>query len=120
MKLICCILRRNVTSWESKFFFQIFVQPVFIAAIFKPLYQMDNSLSFIIKAAISAMKKGLLRNVASLKEDNWIIIIFLYFKKVKLNFYSARSLKQQSTNRQVSPLRHIILISSQPFLVISP
>jgi hypothetical protein len=26
------------------------VQPVFIAAIFKPLYQMDNSLSFIIKA----------------------------------------------------------------------
>jgi hypothetical protein len=47
----------------------------------------------LLKAAISAMKKGLLRNVASLKEDNWIIIIFLYFKKVT-----------QLTNKLISPV----------------
>jgi hypothetical protein len=32
----------------------------------------------------------------------------------KLDFYSASSLKQQSANRHVAPLGHIILIPSQP------
>jgi hypothetical protein len=35
-------------------------------------------------------------------------------------FYSANSLKQQSTDRYVTPLGHIILIPSQPVFAISP
>jgi len=41
----------------------------------------------------------------------------------EFDFYSARSLKQQSADVQVVPLRHIniiILISSQPVFVLSP
>jgi hypothetical protein len=34
-----------------------------------------------------------------------------------VNFYSASSLKQQSTDRHVAPLDHIILIPSQPVLI---
>jgi beta-adrenergic-receptor kinase len=34
--------------------------------------------------------------------------------------YSASSLKQQSVNRHVTPLAHIILILSQPVFVLSP
>ena len=32
----------------------------------------------------------------------------------ELDFYSASSLKQQSADRHVAPLEHIILIPSQP------
>jgi hypothetical protein len=35
-------------------------------------------------------------------------------------FYSARSLKQQSADRHVTPLGHIILIPSQPVFALSP
>jgi hypothetical protein len=35
-------------------------------------------------------------------------------------FYSASSLKQQSTDRHVAPLRHILLIPSQPVFALSP
>jgi hypothetical protein len=35
-------------------------------------------------------------------------------------FYSASSLKQQSAGRHVAPLRHIILIPSQPGFALSP
>ena len=38
----------------------------------------------------------------------------------ELDFYSASSLKQQSTGRHVAPLGHIILISSQPVFALSP
>ena len=37
-----------------------------------------------------------------------------------MDFYSARSLKQQSADRHVAPLGHIILILSQPFFALSP
>jgi hypothetical protein len=35
-----------------------------------------------------------------------------------LDFYSASSLKQQSANRHVAPLRHIILNPSQPVFAV--
>ena len=38
----------------------------------------------------------------------------------ELDFYSASSLKQQSAGRHVAPLRHIILILSQPIFALSP
>ena len=38
----------------------------------------------------------------------------------KLDFYSASLLKQQSVNRHVAPLGHIILIPSQPVCALSP
>ena len=37
----------------------------------------------------------------------------------ELNLYSASSLKQQSAGKHVSPLRHIIVIPSQPVLSLS-
>jgi hypothetical protein len=37
----------------------------------------------------------------------------------QLDFYSASSLKQQSSGRHVAPLGHIILIPSQPVCVLS-
>ena len=38
----------------------------------------------------------------------------------ELDFYSASSLKQQSTERHVALLGHIILIPSQPIFSLSP
>ena len=35
-----------------------------------------------------------------------------------LDLYSARSMKQQSVGRYVAPLRHSILISSHPVLLL--
>jgi hypothetical protein len=37
-----------------------------------------------------------------------------------LDLYSASSLKQPSADRHVAPLRHIILVYSQPVFAISP
>jgi hypothetical protein len=37
-----------------------------------------------------------------------------------MDFYCASSLKQQSTDRYVAPLGHIILIPSQPVFALSP
>ena len=37
-----------------------------------------------------------------------------------MDFYCASSLKQQSADRYVAPLRHIILIPSQPVFALSP
>jgi hypothetical protein len=37
-----------------------------------------------------------------------------------LDFYSANSLKQQSADGYVAPLRHIVLIPSQSVFVLSP
>jgi hypothetical protein len=39
---------------------------------------------------------------------------FVLDKHTELNFYSASSLKQQSSGKHVAPLGHIILIPSQP------
>jgi hypothetical protein len=47
-------------------------------------------------------------------------ICFVLDQLAELDFYSASSLKQQSTDRRVAPLRHIILIQSQPVFALSP
>ena len=39
---------------------------------------------------------------------------------LQLDFHIASSLKQQSTGKNVAPLRHIILILSQPVFALSP
>ena len=46
-------------------------------------------------------------------------IIYIYIH-AELDFYSASSLKQQSTARHVAPLGHIILIPSQPVFALPP
>jgi hypothetical protein len=38
----------------------------------------------------------------------------------KLDFYSASSLVHQFVNKHVTPLRHIILIPSQPVFALTP
>jgi hypothetical protein len=43
---------------------------------------------------------------------------FVLVQHAQLYFYSASSLKQQSVGRYVSPLGHIILISSWPVLAV--
>jgi hypothetical protein len=44
---------------------------------------------------------------------------FVLDQHAELDFHSARSLKQQSADRHVAPLGHIILIPSQPVFVLS-
>ena len=45
---------------------------------------------------------------------------FVLDRHVQLDFYSANSLKQHSTDRHVAPLWDIILIPSQPVFALSP
>ena len=45
---------------------------------------------------------------------------FVLDQHAELGFYSASSLKQQSTGRHVVPHGHIILIPSQPVFALSP
>jgi hypothetical protein len=45
---------------------------------------------------------------------------FVLDQHAELDFYSASSLKQQSANRHVAPLGHIILIPSQPVFAPTP
>jgi len=45
---------------------------------------------------------------------------FVLDQHAEFDFYSASSLKQQSAGRHVAPLRHIILIPSQPVFALSP
>jgi hypothetical protein len=45
---------------------------------------------------------------------------FVLEQDAELDLYSASSLKQQSWDRHVAPLVHIILILSQPVFAISP
>jgi hypothetical protein len=44
---------------------------------------------------------------------------FVLDHHAELDFYSASSLKQQSTGRHVTPLGHIILILNQPVFALS-
>ena len=48
------------------------------------------------------------------------VVRFVLDQYAELNFYSASSLKQQSADRIVAPLRHIILIPSQPIFALAP
>ena len=45
---------------------------------------------------------------------------FVLDQHTELESYSASSLKQQSMGRHVAPLRHILLILSQPVFALSP
>ena len=45
---------------------------------------------------------------------------FVFDQHAELDFYSASSLKQQSTDRHVAPLGHIIPIPRQPVFTLSP
>ena len=45
---------------------------------------------------------------------------FVLDQHAYLDFYSASSLKQQSADRHVAPLGHIILIPSQPVFALTP
>ena len=45
---------------------------------------------------------------------------FVLDQHAEFDFYSASSLKQQSADRHVTPLGHIILIPSQPVFALSP
>jgi hypothetical protein len=45
---------------------------------------------------------------------------FVQDQYAKFDFYSASSLKQQSTGRHVAPLRHIILILNQSVFAFTP
>jgi hypothetical protein len=47
-------------------------------------------------------------------------VCFVLDQHAELDFYSAGSLKQQSADRHVAPLGHIILIPSQPVFALSP
>ena len=47
-------------------------------------------------------------------------VLFVLDQHAELDFYCASSLKQQSADRHVAPLKHLILISSQPVFVLSP
>jgi hypothetical protein len=45
---------------------------------------------------------------------------FVLDQHAELDFFIASSLKQQSADRHVAPLGHIILIPSQPVFALSP
>jgi hypothetical protein len=45
---------------------------------------------------------------------------FVLEQHAEVDFYSARSLKQQSADRHVAQLGHIILIPSRPVFALSP
>ena len=45
---------------------------------------------------------------------------FVLDQHTKLDFYNASLLKQQSADRYVAPLGHMILIPSQPVFALSP
>ena len=44
---------------------------------------------------------------------------FVLDQHALLDFYSSRSMKQQSANRPVAPLGHIILIPIQPIITLT-
>ena len=46
--------------------------------------------------------------------------MFVLNQQAYLNLYSVNSLKQQSSDRHVAPLGHIIMIPSQPVLNLTP
>jgi hypothetical protein len=50
----------------------------------------------------------------------WDDDCFVLGQHAEFDFYSAISLKQQSVGRDIAPLEHIILISSQPVFALPP
>ena len=63
---------------------------------------------------------SVVQNVGKLMPCVSIYFIIIRMEHNELDFYSASSLKQQSTNTHVAPLGHIILIQSQPVFALNP
>ena len=55
-----------------------------------------------------------------LDEDNVLFVLDQHAELPPLDYYSASLLKQQSVDRHVAPLWHIVLIPNQPVFVLSP
>ena len=53
-------------------------------------------------------------------ENKFNEVSFVLDQQAQLDFHSATSLKQQSTDRHVTPLGHSIQILSQPVFALSP
>jgi hypothetical protein len=72
--------------------------------------------------ASSAVDHGFEVKPKTIKMDQWDDdeVRFVLDQHAELDFYSASSLKQQSTGRHVTPLGHIILIPSQPVFALTP
>ena len=51
---------------------------------------------------------------------SWREQIIFNDQNAELDLYSVSSLKQQSVDRHVAPLGHIILIPSQPVFALTP
>ena len=47
-------------------------------------------------------------------------VLFVLVQQAELDFYSVSLVKQQYTGRHVAPLRHIVLIPSQPVIAHTP
>jgi hypothetical protein len=52
--------------------------------------------------------------------NNNDVVRFVLEQQAELDFYSASSPKQQSAGRHIGPLKHFILIPSQPVFALSP
>ena len=63
---------------------------------------------------------SVVQNVGKLMHCVSMYLIIIRMEHNELDFYSASSLKQQSTNRHVAPLGHIILIPSQSVFALNP
>jgi hypothetical protein len=63
---------------------------------------------------------GVMVSVLALSAVDCGFVHFVLDQHTELDFYSASSLKQQSADRHVAPLGHIILIPSQPAFALSP
>ena len=68
--------------------------------------------------AIFKLYRG--KNKLILNEMMMMSSTLYYSNTLKLDIYSASSLKQQSADRHVAPLCHIILIASQPVFTLTP
>jgi hypothetical protein len=68
--------------------------------------------------AIFKLYRG--KNKLILNEMMMMSSTLYYSNTLKLDIYSASSLKQQSADRHVAPLCHIILIPSQPVFTLTP
>jgi hypothetical protein len=66
-------------------------------------------ITFICGVPIFVVFMGLIHEIKN-PTNNWEAVLDQH---AELDFYSARSLKQQSAGRHATPLGHIILIPSQ-------
>ena len=114
-----CHLTLSSFSWSTDFkFCQGFVISISTTiqprlTIFGP--QLSSEwLLFKAKSAIFQLFHGE-NKFFQLNDDD---VLFVLDQHAELDFYSASSLKQQSADKHVAPLGHIILIPSQPVFAV--